>query len=282
MAPGHPCEFSLVRYVPDPIKGEFVNIGVLLRDLSSEGSSPYFLRFTQDWSRVRCFDPDADIEMLESLGAELARELEEHKADHPYIVRLLEDALSNGVERSEARACLADTIPAQLEQLMQLYVESRRREPLSRVSGRQKIAQAMRSEFERAGVWNLMNKRIAASRYTHPGDTLRIDCGYRPNGVIRMFHAVSLDGDINLAKVLAFGMPKLREGVERVEHAKLDLTAIVEPWEQIAGRSAESSAAESWEQYQFGLESMQNAQIHVVTTQTMAMAADRARHEMKI
>lgn len=97
-----------------------------------------------------------------------------------------------------------------------------------------------------------------------------------------MFHAVSLDGDINLAKVLAFGMPKLREGVERVEHAKLDLTAIVEPWEQIAGRSAESSAAESWEQYQFGLESMQNAQIHVVTTQTMAMAADRARHEMKI
>ncbi|HEY1808958.1 MAG TPA: DUF3037 domain-containing protein, partial [Acidobacteriaceae bacterium] len=25
-----PCEFSLVRYVPDPVKNEFVNIGVLL------------------------------------------------------------------------------------------------------------------------------------------------------------------------------------------------------------------------------------------------------------
>lgn len=282
MALSHPCEFSLVRYVPDPIKGEFVNIGVLLHDLSTEGSRRYLLRLTEDWSRVRCLDPDADIEMLEAMGAELAQELEQQKEEMPQILSLLEDTLSNALQFSELRACLAETIAAQIEQLMQLYVETRRRESLARVSGRQKVAQAMRSEFERAGVWSLMNKRIAASQYTHPGDPLRIDCGYRPNGVIRMFHAVSLEGDMNLAKVLAFGMPRLREGVMRVEQAELDMTAIVEPWEQIADSLTGSSLVESREQYQFGLESMQSAAIQVVTTQDLKQIADTARQEMKM
>ena len=62
------------------------------------------------------------------------------------------------------------------------------------------IAGAMRTEFERAGVWGLMRKRIAASLYTRAGDPMKIDCGYRPNGVIRMFQAVSLEGDVEAAK----------------------------------------------------------------------------------
>ena len=31
------CEFSLIRYIPDPVKSEFVNIGVMLRDLGTPG-----------------------------------------------------------------------------------------------------------------------------------------------------------------------------------------------------------------------------------------------------
>ena len=89
----------------------------------------------------------------------------------------------------------------------------------------------MRTEFERAGVWGLMRKRIAASLYTRPGDPMKIDCGYGPNGVgvIRMFQAVSLEGDVEAAKGLAYSAPQLREGVERVESARLELTAVVEP-----------------------------------------------------
>ena len=87
----------------------------------------------------------------------------------------------------------------------------------------------MRTEFERAGVWALMRKKIAASIYTQPGDPMKIDCGYRPNGVIKMFHAVSLDADVEAAKVLAFTAPRLHEGVQRVEGARLELTAVVEP-----------------------------------------------------
>jgi len=41
---------------------------------------------------------------------------------------------------------------------------------------------------------------------------MKIDCGYRPNGVIKMFHAVSLDGDLEAAKVLAYTAPRCAMG----------------------------------------------------------------------
>ena len=86
----------------------------------------------------------------------------------------------------------------------------------------------MRTHFEAAGVWTLMRKQIAAADYTRPGDPLRIDCGYR-NGVVKMFQAISLETDADEAKLLAFAAQGLRDGVERVDKAELELTAIIEP-----------------------------------------------------
>ncbi|MCL5263383.1 MAG: DUF3037 domain-containing protein [Acidobacteria bacterium] len=269
-----PCEFFLVRYVPDPIRGEFVNVGVLLRDA---GGGAAHVRFTRDWARVRCADPDVDVEMLEALEQEIERRLAEHREDMPYVMKTLEDSLSNGLQITEAKACLAESLPAELEQLMRLYVEPHKREPASRVSGRQRVARAMRREFERAGVWNLMSKRIAAAQYTQPGDSLRLDCGYRPNGVIKMFHAVSLDGDMDLAKVLAYSMPRLREGVTRIERATLELTAIVEPVRELKSTEEDDIA-----QYRFGVETMESAAIRVLTTSDLERVAEAARRELHL
>ena len=47
--------------------------------------------------------------------------------------------------------------------------------------------------------------------------------------MIRMFHAVSLEPGVEMAKVLAFSAAGLRAGVERVEKAQLELTAVIEP-----------------------------------------------------
>lgn len=269
-----PCEFFLVRYVPDPVRGEFVNVGVLLRDA---GGTSAQVKFTRDWARVRCADPDADIDMLEALEQEIERRLAEHREDTPYVMKTLEDTLSNGLQITEAKACLAESIPVEMERLMKMYVEARRREPASRVSGRQRVARAMRREFERTGVWNVMGKRIAASQYTQAGDSLRLDCGYRRNGEIKMFHAVSLDGDIDLAKVLAFSMPSLSAGVKRVEDATLELTAIVEPLRDLKGTEEEEIA-----QYRFGIEAMETAAIRVLTTSDLGRVAETARRELRL
>jgi Protein of unknown function (DUF3037) len=269
-----PCEFFLIRYVPDVVKGEFANIGVLLREAGRDDSA--VVRFTRDWSRVRCMDADADIGLLEGLEGEIAARLRLGTADTKPVMQVLEDTLSNSLQITPVKACLAESVPAEMEQLMRMYVEPLKVKAERKKTGRAAIAGAMRTEFERAGVWGLMRKRIAASLYTRAGDPMKIDCGYRPNGVIRMFQAVSLEGDVEGAKGLAYSAPQLREGVMRVESAKLELTAVVEPL-----RAVSDLEDEAVERYRFGVEAMERQEIRVVTLNDLARVAETARVELR-
>lgn len=272
------CEFFLIRYVPDVVKGEFANIGVLLREAGRDESA--VVRFTRDWARVKCMDADADIGLLEAMEGEIGARLKTVGRDAPGIkpvMEILEDTLANSVQMTEVRACLAESLPAEIEQLMKMYVEPLKVKTERKRTGRAAIAGAMRTEFERAGVWGLMRKRIAASLYTRAGDPMKIDCGYRPNGVIRMFQAVSLEGDVEAAKGLAYSAPQLVEGVQRVEGARLELTAIVEPL-----RAVSDTEDEAMERYRFGVEAMERQEIRVVTLSDLARVAETARVELRV
>src|ERR1700712_766992 len=115
------CEFSLIRYVPDVVKGEFANIGVVLREAGKDA----VVRFTRDWTRVRCMDADADIGLLESLGNGITERLRggvELKVNAKPMVELLEDTLSNSIQMTAMRGTLAESLPAELEQLLRMYV----------------------------------------------------------------------------------------------------------------------------------------------------------------
>jgi hypothetical protein len=268
-----PCEFHLIRYVPDTVKNEFVNIGVLLREAADARLS--YVRFTRDWSRVKCMDPDVDTGLLEALEAEIQQRLNVENSDNKTsgaMMRTLEESFSNGLQMSEGRGCLAESVALELEELMRMYVEPVRERIARQRSGRAAIALEMRNTFERAGVWRLMRKRIAASEYTRAGDPLKIDCGYR-NGVVKMFHAVSLDGDVETAKGLAFSAPRLSDGVLRVENAKLELTAIIEPI---------ASMGEDTELYRFGVEILEQQSIRVLTVNDLARVAETARRELRV
>jgi hypothetical protein len=269
------CEFRLLRYVPDAVRNEYVHIGVILREQGSR--EPAEVRFTHDWRRVRCLDPEADTALLEGMESELRRRFQQEPDGN--LMRLLSEALSLSVQMTEPKAYLAESLPAGMEELMRLYVEPPPRERVPRLSGRAAIQARMRTEFERAGVWDLMRKKIAASEYTRPGDPLRIDVGYRPNGVIRMFHAVSLEPGVEMAKVLAFSSAGLRAGVERVEKAQLELTAVIEPAAKLGATDEEP---ERLEMYRFGVETMEEHQIRVLTTSDLGRVAETARRELRV
>jgi hypothetical protein len=274
------CEFSLIRYVPDVVKGEFANIGVVLREAGREETAA--VRFTRDWSRVRCMDPEADVELLESLEQEIAGRLRlgvELKINAKPLLETLEDSLSNSVQLTEMRGTLAENMAKEMEQLLRMYVE-----PLKVAAGRRKasgrtaISGQMREAFERAGVWRLMRKRISAAQYTQAGDPLRIDCGYRvktdsgeAGAKVRMFQAVSLENDVEGAKGMAYSAEALREGVRRVEGAEMELTAIVETISTVADQ----------EQYRFGVSAMEREMIRVLTVADMGRVAETARRELR-
>jgi hypothetical protein len=277
------CQFRLLRYVPDAVRNEYVHIGVILEESGAPERTE--VRFTRDWRRVRCLDADADTALLEGMESELRRRLQEKSAGG--LMRVLEESLSLGVQMTEAKAYLAESLPAGVEELMKLYVEPPVRERMARLSGRAAIHARMRSEFEHAGVWDLMRKRIAAAEYTRPGDPLRIDAGYRPNGIVRMFHAVSLEpriapgvaSGVEAAKVLAFSAAALRAGVKRVENAELELTAIIEP---AARLGASDEEPERLEMYRFGVETMEENRIRVLTTADLGRVAETARRELRV
>jgi hypothetical protein len=269
------CEFQLLRYVSDAVRNEYVHIGVILREQGSQ--APAQVQFTRDWRRVRCLDPEADTALLEGMESELRRRFQEEPEGK--LMRLLNESLSLNVQMTAPKAYLAESLPAGMEELMRLYVEPPPRERAPRLSGRVAIQARMRSEFEHAGVWDLLRKRIAASEYTRPGDPLKIDLGYRPNGVIRMFHAVSMEPGVEMAKVLAFSAAGLRAGVERVEKAELELTAVIEP---AAKMGATDEEPERLAIYRFGVETMEEHQIRVLTTSDLDRVAETARRELRV
>jgi hypothetical protein len=169
------------------------------------------------------------------------------------------------------RATLAENLLAEMEQLMRMYVEPLKVPATRRkLSARAAIAGEMRDEFERVGVWSLMRKRIAASQYTQAGDPLKIDCGY-PNGKVRMFHAVSLESDVEGAKGLAYSAAALRAGVRRVDGLELELTAVVEPLAAISDP----------EQYGFGVSAMEREAIQVLTIADLGRVAEMAKLELR-
>jgi len=259
------CEFFLLRYVPDAVKDEFVNVGVVLYESSSGWAD---VRFTKDWKRVRCLDPDADVEMLEGLEREIKERVLEGQSSQEWLLKRMEDTFSNAIRMTPAKAVLADSPQEEIGRLAEMYLERAKRGART-VSGRMQIFQTMRGEFERQGVWGLMRHNIAVSEYTHRGDPLKIDAAYRPNGTVHMYQALSLETDVNSAKVLAFTYPKLREGVMRAEQAETLLTAIVE-----------SEVEREDDETMFALETLASCQIMVATTAELPRIAASVRQKM--
>jgi hypothetical protein len=116
-----------------------------------------------------------------------------------------------------------------------------------------------------------MWKKVPVSKYTGTGDPLKIDCGYKPNGVVRLFHAVSLETDLDSAKVLAYSYPPLQEGIRKMTNAKAELTAILE-----------EGLDQSDEQIRFAMNTLENSSIKMASVAELARIAEAARREMNL
>jgi hypothetical protein len=262
------CEFWVVRYVPDPVKEEFANIGIVL--LEPEVGKAQ-VRFTRDWGRVRCLDPDADLELLKATEGELKQRLQERESSRARILNLLSDSFSNAVQVSPPKGLLAENPEVELERLAGLYLDAPHR-PLRRSpAGRAAIVAKMRRAFTDAGVWRALSKNIPVSKYTHPGETLKLDCGYRPNGVFKFFHALPLLKGADSAKALAFTYPRIREGVARLESAETQLTAIIE--HRLSPGDDEVS---------FALDTLQRSSILVANADDLPHLAQTARQDLGV
>jgi len=268
MADERQLEFFLLRYFPNVVTGEFINIGLVAHEPSRNGSGFADVRFRRDWRVVRCHDPQADIEVLESLEREMRANLRE-MTDRQALMRRLEDSFSNSIELSPVKGCLTQDPAKEIEALAELYFKSTMPAGRVKVSGRQQILATMKAEFERVRVWDLLMHGVPAAPYTKAGDPFKFDFGYRVSDEIKLFHAVSIKASVDQAMGVTWRFGKVT--TSRLAGAKASLVAVVD---DDLDRKAEN--------IRFVIAAMEEEKIRVAAAREMPEIAEMARKDLRV
>jgi len=217
------CTFRILRYVPNLVRDEWMNIGVLLVD--PEGRLHVrVLEEESQYARLRRIYPAVDVTVLRALGADL-----EAKAAGPgegaALLAGLEETLSNALQLSPQKAVLTVNAEAELERLFHDQVEPamyRAAGAGEREHNRASIRFRARQIFERAHINGRLRYGVKVEEFTAAGDPLRLDFAWQ-NGKTGFLHSVALGRDSGQAKVLAYTAAAVREKIPDAE-----FTAITE------------------------------------------------------
>ncbi|MGD0571145.1 MAG: DUF3037 domain-containing protein [Candidatus Sulfotelmatobacter sp.] len=106
MTASNDIEYCLLHYVPNVLLSEkSVSIAAILINPSDPKHEACAMICAADWQmRVRVLDPDADLEMLDSLLAELREKLLS-PSESSDVIRRMKDSFSNAVQVSQSRIC---------------------------------------------------------------------------------------------------------------------------------------------------------------------------------
>jgi|SRR5579862_727378 len=263
-------EFFLLRYVPHAVRQEFVNIGVLMVENGANGAVFADVRFAKDWRRLRCLDPQADIEVIEALLRDIRAEVGEIK-DRAMLLKRMEDSFSNVIQLSEPMQVLTTTPTAEIEVMASMFVDENKVVGATRVlTGRGRILGAMRDAFERAGVSKLLLP-VPVAPYTKAGDPFQFDFGYRVGNEMKLFQAVSLKASVDSAVLLAVRYPRIRPLMTQAIAASVGLTAVID-----------DDLDRNEDAVQFALSMMEEEQIRIAVAAEVPLIADVAKLELRM
>jgi len=215
------CTFRILRYVPNLVRDEWLNIGVLLVDPGGRLHARV-LQEESHYARLRRLYPAVDVAVLRALEADL-----ETKAAQPgggqAVLAGLDDTLSNALQLGPQKAVLTANAEAELERLFRDQVEP----PLHRAPGwegrapnRAYIYERAREIFKTAQVNGRLRLRVKVEEFTAAGDPFRLDFGWE-NGRRGFLHSVALGRDSGQAKVLAYTAAAVREKIPDAEFAAI-------------------------------------------------------------
>ena len=223
------CAYHVVRYLPNLVRDEWVNIGILLFDPANGRILRRMIEEPGEFARVRRLHPGADEELLRRLPEEFDAQFAAGADAGPdpglpgngwaaANLGRLEQTLSNAVQLSAQKGLLAADLDAELDRLYRDHVEPPR---YSRVfedlSTRNAIRTRANQVFRSTGIWPRLERRIHVDEFTFAGDPLRVDYAYRRNGTRGFVQALPLGRDPAQAKVLAFTADAIRAKIPKSE-----------------------------------------------------------------
>ena len=224
--------YRLLRYTPNLIRDEWVNIGVLLEEVNGrEGRAATPRRAVRmieeaaELNRLRRLHPNADEDLLRALPAEFDARLRVSPNDVEVYLQKLEQTLSTTLQFSPQKALLAEDFDAELERLFRDHVAA----PAGVRGGliantRAWIRSRLNDVFRKHRILDKLERSLRVEGFTQPGDPMRLDYGYRYNGTRGFIQGVALNRDHpSQAKVLAYTVDCIRR-----QAANSEFTAVTE------------------------------------------------------
>ncbi len=220
----------ILRYVPNLLRDEGINIGVLLYDPNTGEYRIRTIEDTTEFNRVRRLHPSFDESLLRGLRDQLesrlgaAKQSNEnggpvrstlrngrgnpmpHTTDWLQVLEKWDATLSQTLQLAEQKATTADDIDTEIDRLydervavIALARQARLRRPDSRADMRRYCEQV----FRQARIWDHIERGVPMKEFTFATDPKRLDFGYRYKRVRGFVQTVPISR--NAADAMLFG-----------------------------------------------------------------------------
>lgn len=208
-APGERAfAYRVLRYAPNLVRDEWVNIGVLLFAPETGERRLRLIEEQEEYNRVRRLHPQADEALLRRLRDHLEDRFQSANGNGHDWQKLLakwDETLSNALQLAPQKGTLAQDLDAELERLYADHVALQRAPARVGAPGsRAQIRSYCSQVFRQARLWERIEKSIPAAKFTFPGDPMRLDYSYRRNGTRGFVHTLSVTRAPSEVKNLAY------------------------------------------------------------------------------
>jgi hypothetical protein len=208
--------YHVVRYAPNLIRDEWVNIGVVAFDPAEPRFRVRLIEDESDFSRLRRLHPASDEAALRGLSSLFESTLSDHRGELSLWTTKLEQMLSNTVQFSPRKGLLAADLDAEMDRLFHDQVAA----PRARASvtgSRSAIRSQATQVFRTTGLLSKLSRGIHVEEFTFPGDSMRLDFEYHRNGTTGFIQSLPLTREPAQAKVLAYTADSIRAKNQKTE-----------------------------------------------------------------
>jgi DUF3037 family protein len=208
--------YRILRYSPNLIRDEWVNIGVLLFDPETGERRMRLIEGPEEFQRVRRLHPAADEDLLRGLRDNLEDRFRKAAngggSDWQKLLAKWDDTLSNAMQLAPQKGTFALDLDAELERLYADHVAPQRPAPRIGAAGsRPTIRDYCNQVWKAAGLWARIEKSVRIADFTFPGDPMRIDYCYRRNGTRGYVQTLSVSRAPADCKTCAYTAKRIAE-----------------------------------------------------------------------
>lgn len=236
--------YRVLRYMPNPLRDEWVNIGVLVFDPETGDRRLRTIEEANEFARVRRLHPGMDVELLRGLpnyfenrfsgASELspANDLtQDGTGGTAWLKELdkLDATLSNTLQFGPQKGVYATDLNAEIDLLYDRLVALEH--PAARVGSsakRNTLRSYCSQVLRQVGMYQLIEKGVPAAEFTFAGDPTKIDYGYRRNGTRGFLQTISLFPTPGDVKSFAYTVQRIREKVHSSEFTAVTDTPLSE------------------------------------------------------